>query len=129
MHLADHRDNNYLRIAKIKVGYRNAGLYVPEYHTMNDGRYEPGTSALFDSVIIPHDTRIDDNGNVYCRHCNGTEHAPVKLFVPNSEVSIMAKALRVTKMREHEMNCKGNVIDERVLWRRRWCGEKRQYRS
>ena len=59
--------------------------------------------------IIPHDTRIDDKGNVYCRRCNGKEHAPVKLYVPNCEVSITAKALRVTKMREHELNCKGNV--------------------
>ena len=47
-------------------------------------------------------------GEIYCRHCNGKEHAPIKLYVPNSEVSITAKALRVTKIREHESSCKLN---------------------
>ncbi|MDP6736345.1 MAG: hypothetical protein QF732_07580, partial [Nitrospinaceae bacterium] len=102
-HLHDHTSNNYMKIAKIKSNRKDAGLWVPEYHSSKDGRFQAGSIGKYEKFIFPVDCVRNADDKYFCRKCHkfGLDFG--------AGVTSQAKCHRVNILREHEAKCKGKA--------------------
>ena len=102
-HIQDHKEDRYMKLARIQPSSKHAGLWRPEWHEFNalSNRWEHGAGALYEKFFTPPGGLKD--GKIICRKCKveSREFSSVR-------VSDEARAKRINFMREHEKLCDGS---------------------
>ena len=102
-HIHDHKEDRYMKLARIQPNNKHAGLWRPEWHEFNaqSHRWEHGPGALYEKFFTPPGCLVD--GKIVCRKCKKES----KEF-STAGVSDEARAKRINFMREHEKLCDGS---------------------